>query len=83
MEDAVATGILDQSEIGDHYLIPTGDDSELQVAMNTKETLSDTEMTTRDGAVKMKLKGKFPGCPGAASVQVCTHLYTSFKNINR
>ena len=71
MEDAVAAAILDQSNVGDHHIIPTGDDSEMQLILNTKASLEDTEMATRDGEVKVKLNGKFPGCPGAVSVQVC------------
>ncbi len=71
MEDEVGRVIAELSSVGDHIIIPTGVESELQVIKDTQEKLANTEMTTRDGGTRIKLEGNFPGCAGAVNLQVC------------
>ena len=71
MEDTVGAAILGQSNVGARYMLPTGVTSEMNLWKDTQDTLATAEITTRDGDVKLKLKGKFPGCKGAVNLQVC------------
>ena len=71
MEDVVGAAVLEQADVGDSYTIATGFNSEMYLRKDTQERLANTEMITRDGSVRMKLKGKFPGCIGFINQQVC------------
>ncbi len=70
MKDAVGAAVLGNSNVGDNYTIPYGANNEMQLRRDTQERLSNTETTTSDGDVRLKLKGNFQGCAGAVDLQV-------------
>ena len=74
MEDAIASAILDHSDVGAQYVFSTGSGegaSEMYLAKDTQENMGNAHVTANGGDVKLKLKGKFPGCKGAIKMQVC------------
>ena len=78
MQDTVGAAVLGQADEGDNYTIPTGVNSEMQLMKDTQIRLGNTEMTTRDGSVRMHLIGKFRGCKGAVNQQVCIQSHQTY-----
>ncbi len=74
IEDAIASAILDHSDVGAHYVFSTGSGegaSEMYLAKDTQDNMVNAQVTASGGDVKLKLKGKFSGCKGAVNMQVC------------
>ena len=63
--------------VGDHYVIPTGIDSEIQIIKDKKENLENLEVVRTDGSGRVTIKGKFNSCVGPVNVEVCSILVDS------
>ncbi len=77
MEEVVTNAILEQAEVGDHYIIPTSRNTEIQLIKETKESLENFEVAQTDGSAKVSMKGKFDDCNEPVDVKVC--LYTMLR----
>ena len=74
IEDAIASAILDHSDVGAQYVFSTGSGEgarEMYLAKETQDNMANAQVTASGGDVKLKLQGKFPGCKGAVKMQVC------------
>ena len=71
MEAVIMDALLDHVAVGDHVVIPTGINTEIQLIKDTKENLQHLEVTKTDGSAHVIIEGKFNDCKGPVDVKVC------------
>ena len=61
---------------GDEHRMSIGQGSEILLKKASQEQLKNADLSSTDGAVKIKLKGEFPGCDdGPIDLQVWVFFY--------
>ena len=71
MEDSIIGVLIEYAAVGDHYVIPTGVDSEIQIIKDMKENLEYLAIAKTDGSARVTIKGRFHACVGPVNVEVC------------
>ncbi len=65
------SALFEYISVGDHIVIPTGLESEVQLMRDTRANLEHVEVTKTDGSASVIIEGKFNDCNGPVDVKVC------------